>query len=60
MVTHRDGGETAQAIRGFIAAYDGRASDQQVAARIRERLHRELYRREREQYSEWIDYGGEA
>ena len=55
------GSETAQAIRSFIAGYDGRdESDREVAALIRRRLHGELYRREREIYPEWIDLGGEA
>lgn len=55
------GSETAQAIRAFLATYDARdAADRQIAARIRERLHGELYRREREHYSEHVDLGGEA
>jgi predicted component of type VI protein secretion system len=57
---HRDGAETARAIRAFLATYDGRVTTWQVAMRIRERLHSELYRREREHYPEWIDHGGEA
>lgn len=58
---HRSGAATAQAIRAFFSTYDARdASDREVAARIRTRLHRELYRRERDQYPEWIDHGGEA
>lgn len=51
--------ETVRAIRSFIAAYDAR-NDRQIALRIRERLHGEQYRRERERYPEWIDVGGEA
>ena len=59
--SHRRGEETAQVIRAFLATYDGRdASDRQIAMRIRERLHRELYRREREQHPQWIDHGGEG
>ena len=55
------GAETARVIRAFLATYDGHdASDRRVASHIRERLHGELYRREREQYPEWIDQGGEA
>ena len=55
------GSETVRIIRAFIASYDVRdASDREVALRIRERLHRELYRREREHYSEFVDVGGEA
>ena len=58
---HRSGAETAQAIRAFLSTYDASdASDRQVAMQIRGRLHRELYRREREQYPEWIDLGGEG
>ena len=56
-----DANGTAQMIRDFIATYDARdASDRQIAARIRERLHSELYRRERAQYPQWIDLGGEG
>ena len=52
--------QTAEAIRAFLATYDARdAGDRQIAARIREQLHRELYRRERESI-EWIDIGGEG
>lgn len=57
---HRSGAEVAAAIRSFLATYDGRATCWQVALRIRERLHGELYRREREQYPEWVDHGGEG
>ena len=57
----RSGAETAQAIRAFLSTYDASdASDREIATRIRARLHSELYRREREQYPEWIDHGGEA
>ena len=57
----RSGAETAQAIRAFLSTYDARdVSDREVAARIRMRLHSELYRREREQYPEWVDLGGEG
>lgn len=50
-----------RSIRAFLAAYDpGDAADRQIAARIRERLHSELYRREREHYPEHVDLGGEA
>ena len=53
--------ETAHAIRTFIAAYDARdATDREIAAHIRQLLHSELYRREREIYPEWIDLGGEG
>lgn len=58
---HGGGEETARAIRAFLAAYDHRdVSDRQVAYRIRERVHSELYRRERKHYPEWIDLGGEG
>lgn len=59
--SHRDGEEAAREIRAFLASYDGRdASDREIAAQIRARLHSELYRREREHYPEWIDHGGEG
>ena len=59
--SHRDGAQTAQAIRVFLSTYDASdVSDRQIAMRIRERLHRELYRRERELYPQWIDLGGEG
>ena len=58
---HRGGTEAARVFRAFLATYDASdASDRQVATRIRERLHSELYRRERERYPEWIDLGGEG
>lgn len=52
---------TPEGIRDFIATYDGRdLTDRWIAARLVERLHVELYRREREFYPEWVDHGGEA
>jgi hypothetical protein len=55
-----DPSETAQAIRAFLSTYDARdAADRQIAWQIRQRLHSELYRREREA-PEWVDVGGEA
>jgi hypothetical protein len=73
MTQHRDGSETAQAIRDFsatdgakairefIAVYDRTdPEDRRIAARIGGMLQSELYRREREEYPEWIDIGGEA
>lgn len=55
------GKEIVQVINAFLATYDKRsASDRQISFRIRERLQGELYRREREQFPEWIDLGGEA
>lgn len=57
----RSGAETAQVIRAFLATYDARdACARQIAYRIRERVHSEIYRRERKFYSEWIDLGGEG
>lgn len=48
-------------VRDFIATYDRHDPvDRWIAARLTERLHGELYRRERERYPEWIDVGGEA
>ena len=58
---HSAGSETAQAIRVFLSTYDASdVSDRQIAYRIRERLHSEIYRRERKHYAEWIDLGGEG
>jgi len=55
------GSQTAQAIRVFLATHDSRdASDRAIVFRIRERLHGEIYRRERDLYPEWIDLGGEG
>lgn len=58
--SYRSGEEVARTIRAFLATYDGSASDRQIASRIRERLHSEMYRREREHYAAWIDHGGEG
>ena len=53
--------ETVRAIRDFIAIYDRTdADDRAIAASIRDRLQRELYRREREDYPELIDIGGQG
>ena len=58
---HGDAAESAQAIRAFLSAHDASdASDRQVVLRIRELVHGEQYRREREQYHEWVDFGGES
>lgn len=55
------GSEAARNIRDFLASYDALdPSDREVAARIRERLQREIYRREREIYPEFVDLGGEG
>jgi hypothetical protein len=35
-------------------------SERAVAPRLRERVHGEIYRRERDHYPEWIDVGGES
>lgn len=51
---------TAQALRAFLAAYGRRSVARQGVSRIREALRSEIYRRERDQYPEWIDLGGEA
>ncbi len=52
---------TVRAIRDFVASYDRYdADDRAIAVRIRQVLHSELYRREREIYPEWVDLGGEA
>jgi hypothetical protein len=51
----------SEAIRDFIATYDGcDSSDRRIRMRILERLHAELYRREREHCPEWVDVGGES
>ena len=53
--------QTAQAIRAFFVRYDpNNATERGVAYRIRERLHSEIYRRERTYHPEWIDIGGEG
>lgn len=61
MTSLREGADAARVIRTFIETYDGRdPDDRHVAQRIRIRLQREIYRREREFYSEFVDIGGEA
>jgi hypothetical protein len=53
--------DAAQMIRDFIAVYDRHdPDDRAIAAHVRVLLQRELYRREREHYPEWIDVGGEG
>ncbi len=48
-------------IQDFIATYDRNdPTDRWIARILRERLQGELYRREREHYSEHIDLGGEG
>lgn len=61
MESSRTGEETARSIRAFLSTYNARQGrDREIARRIRAQLYRELYRREREYYAEWIDYGGET
>jgi hypothetical protein len=58
---HVNGAETVQTLRAFLATYDrSDAADRQIVTQIREQVHRELYRREREICPELIDFGGEA
>lgn len=49
---------TPQIVQEFIDSYD--PTDRWIRARLVERLHGEIYRREREIYPEWVDQGGEA
>jgi hypothetical protein len=52
---------TLEIVQDFIATYDRtNPTDRWIAKRLTERLHGELYRREREVYPEWVDVGGEA
>jgi len=52
---------TPAMVREFIATYDcDDPTDRWIRVRLVERLHGELYRRERERYPEWIDVGGEG
>lgn len=52
---------TPDMVRDFIATYDRTdPTDRWIAARLVERLHGEMYRRERDRYPEWIDQGGEG
>ena len=49
------------AIRDFIATYDQYdPEDRAIRTRLIEQLYSELYRRERESFSEWIAFGGEG
>lgn len=53
--------ELADAWLALLAMYDvGDASDRQTTYRVRELAYGRIYRRERKQYSEWIDLGGEG
>jgi hypothetical protein len=48
-------------IRTFIASHaTWDEADREVARNIKDRLQRELYRREREIYPEFVDFGGEG
>ena len=61
MHDQRGGTEAVRVIRTFLETYDGRdPADRQAAQRIKVRLLREIYRREREIYPEFVDLGGEA
>ena len=52
---------TPETIRDFIATFDRTdPTDRGIATRLLERLHGEIYRREREYSLEWIDVGGEG
>lgn len=52
---------TLEVVQDFIATYDRTDPiDRWIAKRLSERLHGEMYRREREVYPQWVDQGGEA
>jgi hypothetical protein len=52
---------TLEVVQDFIATYDRTdPTDRWIAKRLSERLHGEMYRREREVYPQWVDQGGEA
>ncbi len=52
---------TYQQISAFLATHDRSDPEaRRLVARIAERVHGEIYRRERETYPEWVDHGGEA
>lgn len=54
-------GISPEMVRDFVATYDPRDPvDRQIRVRLMERLHSELYRREREHYPEHVDHGGEG
>lgn len=51
----------AKSIRTFITLLDDASEDtRRIAARIRNRLQRALYRHERDDAPEWVDMGGES
>lgn len=61
MHDQRSSADAARTIRTFIETYDSRDPDDRLAAqRIKIRLLREIYRRERDVYPEFVDHGGEA
>jgi hypothetical protein len=52
---------TPQIVQEFIDTFDrSDPTDRYIARRLIEKLQGEIYRREREHYPEWIDFGGEA
>jgi hypothetical protein len=52
---------TMQVVQDFIDTFDRTdPTDRWIAKRLLERLHGELYRREREHFPEFVDLGGEA
>jgi hypothetical protein len=52
---------TPEIVQVFIDTYDRTdPTDRWIAKRLTERLHGEMYRREREVYPQWIDQGGES
>lgn len=52
---------TTPLIQEFIDSFDRTdPTDRFIARRLLVSLQGEIYRRERELYSEWIDVGGEA
>lgn len=52
---------TMQVVQDFIDTFDHTdPTDRWIAKRLLERLHGEMYRREREHFPEYVDLGGEA
>lgn len=61
VMTDQQRSGATKANRAFLATYVASdASDRQIAREIRARLLSEWYRRERDHYAEWIDFGGES
>jgi len=55
--------ETGKAICAILMAHSPHFPEgfvRQVLYRVSERVHGEVYRREREHYPEWIDHGGQG